>query len=145
MKALMRNGRDRRSENPGWVTRGKNACECLGPISGSHQGQRPERPHSKAGYMTAPERFAQTVGFPLAPRAPSIHDPELPLSAAVLAMNGSPNYSYGYSAETCRRPKWPILRGKESNGDPSQRGPPLSLQQHLVRAFVLHWHPQRSS
>jgi hypothetical protein len=46
----------------------------LGPISGSHQGQRSKRPHSKAGYMTAPERFADSQ-IPLAPRAPFIHDP----------------------------------------------------------------------
>src|ERR1700724_1966631 len=59
MMTLMRNGRDRRSENPRSATRGKNACFWLGPISGSHQGQRPERPHSKAGYMAAPERFAK--------------------------------------------------------------------------------------
>src|SRR6516164_988357 len=59
MKTLMRNGRDRRSENPGSATRGKNACFWLGPISGSHQGQRPKRLHSKAGYMAAPERFAK--------------------------------------------------------------------------------------
>jgi hypothetical protein len=30
------------------------------PISGLHQGQRPKWLHSKAGYMTAPERFAET-------------------------------------------------------------------------------------
>src|SRR6266498_3651686 len=48
-----------------------------GPISGSHQGQRSKRPHSKAGYMTAPERFADSQ-IPLAPRAPSIHDPTPP-------------------------------------------------------------------
>jgi hypothetical protein len=29
------------------------------PISGSHQGQRPKWLHSKAGYMAAPERFAE--------------------------------------------------------------------------------------
>src|SRR5271154_2046835 len=75
MKTLMRNGRDRRSENPLWVTRRKSACFCLGPIRGSHQGQRPKRPHSKAEYMTAPERFADSQ-IPLAPRAPSIHDPQ---------------------------------------------------------------------
>jgi hypothetical protein len=63
MKTLMRNGRDRRSENPFGATRGKNACFCLGPISGSHQGQRPQRLHSKAGYMAAPERFAKTSEF----------------------------------------------------------------------------------
>src|SRR6516164_1868803 len=75
MKTLMRNGRDRRSENPLCATRAKSACSCLGPISGSHQGPRPQRLHSEAGYMAAPERFAQTSNFPLAPRAPSIHGP----------------------------------------------------------------------
>src|SRR5450759_5023249 len=43
------------------------------PISGLHQGQRPKRPHSKAEYMAAPERFAERSDFSLAPRAPSIH------------------------------------------------------------------------
>src|SRR5262245_55599812 len=43
------------------------------PISGSHQGQRPQRPHAKAAYMAAPERFAEMSNFSLAPRAPSIH------------------------------------------------------------------------
>src|SRR5882762_5571373 len=47
----VRNGRDRRSENPLWVTRRKSAYFCLGPISGSHQGQRPKRLHSKAEYI----------------------------------------------------------------------------------------------
>src|SRR2546427_2599881 len=37
-------------------------------------GPAAKRPHSKAGYMTAPERFADSQ-IPLAPRAPSIHDP----------------------------------------------------------------------
>jgi len=37
-----------------------------GPISGSHQGQQPERLHSKAEYMAAPERFAEASdSFPL--------------------------------------------------------------------------------
>jgi len=49
MTTLMRNGRGRRSENPWWATRGKNACFCLGPISGSHQGQRPQRPLRDGG------------------------------------------------------------------------------------------------
>src|SRR5262245_30864397 len=72
MKTLMRNGRDRRSDHPQRATRGKNACFCLGPISGSHQGPQPERLHSEAGYMAAPERFAEPSDSPLAPRAPSI-------------------------------------------------------------------------
>src|SRR6202035_4299449 len=56
MMTLMRNGRDRRSENPRSAKRAKSACFWLGPISGSHQGQQPKRLHSKAGYMAAPER-----------------------------------------------------------------------------------------
>src|SRR5712672_3115839 len=39
-------------------------------------GPAAKRPHSKAEYMTAPERFADSQ-IPLAPRAPSIHDPSL--------------------------------------------------------------------
>src|SRR5712691_9701084 len=42
-------------------------------------GPAARRPHSKAEYMTAPERFADSQ-IPLAPRAPSIHDPELTLA-----------------------------------------------------------------
>lgn len=38
-------------------------------------GPAARRPHSKAEYMTAPERFADSQ-IPLAPRAPSIHDPK---------------------------------------------------------------------
>src|ERR1700680_5194580 len=37
-------------------------------------GPAARRPHSKAEYMTAPERFADRQ-IPLAPRAPSIHEP----------------------------------------------------------------------
>jgi len=45
----------------------------LDPISGLHQGQQPQRLHSKAEYMAAPERFAEMPDFSLAPRASSIH------------------------------------------------------------------------
>jgi len=38
-------------------------------------GPAAKRPHSKAEYMTAPERFADCQ-IPLAPRAPSIHGPQ---------------------------------------------------------------------
>src|SRR6266576_2989518 len=82
MKTLMRNGRDRRSENPLRATRGKNACFCLGPISGSHQGPQPERLHSEAEYMAAPERFAKRSESSLAPRAPSIHGTKRPIANA---------------------------------------------------------------
>ena len=43
-------------------------------------GPAAKRPHSKAEYMTAPERFADSQ-IPLAPRAPSIHDPLQTLEA----------------------------------------------------------------
>jgi hypothetical protein len=74
MKTLMRNGRDRRSENPGWATRRKSARFWLGPISGSHQGQRPN------GCIRRPDTWlhpnASLISqIPLAPRAPSIHGP----------------------------------------------------------------------
>src|SRR5258707_12092888 len=48
-------------------------------------GPAAKRPHSKAEYMTAPERFADSQ-IPLAPRAPSIHDPTEgdPIKIAVL-------------------------------------------------------------
>src|SRR6266403_5894129 len=45
-------------------------------------GPAAKRPHSKAEYMTAPERFADSQ-IPLAPRAPSIHDPSETLAARV--------------------------------------------------------------
>ena len=38
-------------------------------------GPAAKRPHPKAEYMTAPERFADNSQIPLALRAPSIHDP----------------------------------------------------------------------
>src|SRR6516162_8743248 len=77
MTTLMRNGRDRRSGRTRFVPREERA-RAFGwdPISGSHQGQRPQRPHSKAVYMAAPERFAEMSDSSLAPRAPSIHGTE---------------------------------------------------------------------
>src|SRR6516165_7344414 len=53
MKTLMRNGRDRRSENPFWATRYLSACFWLRPISGSHQGQRPQRLHRAQAILRA--------------------------------------------------------------------------------------------
>src|SRR5262249_43205772 len=76
MTTLMRNGRDRRSENP--VT-GQAQNERVS-LFGTDQRITPgpaakKRPHEKAGYMTAPDRFAESQ-IPLAPRTPSIHDPQ---------------------------------------------------------------------
>src|SRR5258706_13792210 len=75
MKTLMRNGRDRRSENPFLGHARKERVSLFGTDQRITSGPAAKRPHSKAEYMTAPERFADSQ-IPLAPRAPSIHDPK---------------------------------------------------------------------
>jgi hypothetical protein len=75
MKTLMRNGRDRRSENPFLGHARKERVSLFGTDQRITSGPAATRLHSKAEYMTAPERFADSQ-IPLAPRAPSIHDPE---------------------------------------------------------------------
>src|SRR6266446_1635465 len=76
MKTLMRNGRDRRSENPFLGHARKERVSLFGTDQRITSGPAATRLHSKAEYMTAPERFADSQ-IPLAPRAPSIHDPML--------------------------------------------------------------------
>src|SRR6202790_1806916 len=78
MKTLMRNGRDRRSENPLMGHAKKERVLLFGTDQRITSGPAATRPHSKAEYMTAPERFADSQ-IPLAPRAPSIHGPSLHL------------------------------------------------------------------
>src|SRR6516164_4726757 len=75
MKTLMRNGRDRRSENPLLGHAKKERVVLIGTDQRITSGPAAKRPQSKAEYMTAPERFADNSQIPLAPRAPSIHDP----------------------------------------------------------------------
>src|SRR6266404_2734734 len=75
MKTLMRNGRDRRSENPFLGHARKERVSLFGTDQRITSGPAATRLHSKAEYMTAPERFADSQ-IPLAPRAPSIHAPE---------------------------------------------------------------------
>src|SRR5262249_55375906 len=74
MKTLMRNGRDRRSENPSLGHAKQERVSLFGTDQRITSGPAARRPHSKAEYMTAPERFADSQ-IPLASRAPSIHDP----------------------------------------------------------------------
>src|SRR5258705_1692078 len=76
MKTLMRNGRDRRSENPFLGHAKKERVSLFGTDQRITSGPAARRPHSKAEYMTAPERFANSQ-IPLAPRAPSIHGPRV--------------------------------------------------------------------
>src|ERR1700688_1341479 len=83
MTMLMRNGRDRRSENPFWAIArlervlvfGTDQRITSGPaatVAASRWRQAFTR--KQAAYMAAPERFAKRQ-IPLAPRAPSIHGP----------------------------------------------------------------------
>ena len=75
----MRNGRDRRSENPLWADAIVERVFVVGTDQRITQGQRPLRlhrdrgnpPSDNIGYMAAPERFA-TRQIPLATRAPSV-------------------------------------------------------------------------
>src|ERR1700730_15039998 len=84
MTTLMRNARDRRSENPFWaiarlervVVFGTDQRITSGPaatVAASRWRQTFTR--KQAAYMAAPERFAKRQ-IPLAPRAPSIHGPK---------------------------------------------------------------------
>src|SRR5882757_1329076 len=90
MKTLMRNGRDRRSENPFLGHARKERVSLFGTDQRITSGPAATRLHSKAEYMTAPERFADSQ-IPLAPRAPSIHDPELhsPINRVARFSNGA--------------------------------------------------------
>src|SRR5580704_16022478 len=85
MTALMRTVETVDWENPRWVTRYVSARECLGPNQritsrpaaiAAASSQRQASRRKQAAYMTAPERFAKKVRFALAPRPPSIHDPQ---------------------------------------------------------------------
>src|SRR6202051_3624406 len=65
MTTLMRNGRDRRSENPFLGHAKKERVSLFGTDQRITSGPAAKRPHSKAEYMTAPERFAESqILFP---------------------------------------------------------------------------------
>src|SRR6478609_8702154 len=86
MTALMRNGRDRRLGEPVmghailervllFGTRSADYIRASGH-NGCIATEVTLQATTEAEYMTAPERFADSQ-IPLAPRAPSIHDPSL--------------------------------------------------------------------
>ena len=68
---MMRNGRDRRSENPFLGHAKKERVVVIGTDQRITSGPAAKRLHSKAEYMTAPERFADSQ-IPLAPRAVAV-------------------------------------------------------------------------
>ena len=59
------------ADKPGKTYATKERVNLIGTDQRITPGSAVNRPHSKAEYMTALERFAR---FPLAPRAPSIHE-----------------------------------------------------------------------
>src|ERR1700688_157873 len=84
MTMLMRNDRDRRSENPFWAIArlervlvfGTDQRITSGPAATAAASRwRQAFTRKQAAYMAAPERFAKRQ-IPLAPRAPSIHGPD---------------------------------------------------------------------
>jgi hypothetical protein len=89
MTTLMRNGRDRRSENPFGATRGRTRApvwdRSADHIRASGRSGcialRQVSKRKQAGYMAAPGRFAKRSDFSLAPRAPSIHGPKCQFAA----------------------------------------------------------------
>src|ERR1700692_3079159 len=83
MTTLMRNGRDRRSENPFWAIARLERVLVFGADQRITSGPaatvaaprwRQAFTRKQAAYMAPPERFAKRQ-MPLAPRAPSIHGP----------------------------------------------------------------------
>src|SRR5258708_33811481 len=129
MKTLMRNGRDRRSENPFLGHARKERVSLFGTDQRITSGPAATRLHSKAEYMTAPERFADSQ-IPLAPRAPSIHDPLRPPSvhrnaetppicavrrAILVWWSDDPAVDAGRSAQRNRHINWKLPRGGQCN------------------------------
>ena len=100
------------------------------PISGSHQGQRPQRPHSKAVYMAAPERFAEMSDFSLAPRAPSIHGTSLHFAIAKAV-----GRSWG---KADRRDRWALSKSVANDPEPTWRAPCLGALANLSLARQEH-------
>src|SRR5258706_114075 len=104
MKTLMRNGRDRRSENPFLGHARKERVSLFGTDQRITSGPAATRLHSKAEYMTAPERFADSQ-IPLAPRAPSIHDHaiiSLGTDFVVQTWNAGAQRMFGYGEAEAR-------------------------------------------
>jgi hypothetical protein len=120
MKTLMRNGRDRQSENPSLGHAKQERVSLFGTDQRITSGPVARRPHSKAEYMTAPERFADSQ-IPLAPRAPSIHDPIFAAIEAHARAHIAHCAALDYAAEEhwlpdgsrCQSPDCPELLARE--------------------------------
>src|SRR3954452_21754303 len=126
MKTLMRNGRDRRSENPSLGHAKKERVSLFGTDQRITSGPAARRPHSKAEYMTAPERFADSQ-IPLAPRAPSIHDPQRSLTRSRFA--AVEKCLAFVSADACQSNAFP---GSLSIADSISRAAEPNIPQHPI-------------
>src|SRR5262245_52537647 len=76
MKTLMRNGRDRRSENPISGHAQKERVSLFGTDQRITSGPAVKTAALKGRIHDCTRRSAEPSDFPLAPRAPSIHDPK---------------------------------------------------------------------
>src|SRR3954469_378945 len=103
MKTLMRNGRDRRSENPFLGHAKKERVGLFGTDQRITSGPAARRPRSKAGYMTAPVSFRErSDSFPShggrrpymtrsrhsPDRNPAVQQSAVPPSSAILSIAG---------------------------------------------------------
>jgi hypothetical protein len=75
MTTLMRNGQRPSIGKPAWVNARKERVLLFGTDQRITSGPAVKTAAFTGRILTAPERFAESQ-IPLAPRAPSIHDPE---------------------------------------------------------------------
>jgi hypothetical protein len=91
----MASGRAADREDPNNSKRRAARSLDRGPISALHQGQRSDAPHQRAGHMTAPDHFAETLltsfagggrphmNFATSPNGPSPDNGRAPCKFAV--------------------------------------------------------------
>ena len=133
MTTLMRNGRDRRSENPSGPTRYLSAGDCPGPISGSHQGQRPPWLHRDRGNPPSDNRpytwlhpnASQKSQIPLAPgHRPYMHRGHRPYMArnrsdetsAIWSRSGEKRTQLGHRGSDAVDPSRQMPRCSDTSG-----------------------------
>jgi hypothetical protein len=98
MTTLMRNGRDRRSENPFWATAKKERVLLVGtdqritsgPAATAAASRRGNPPRDNRPNTWLHPNASQKSQIPLAPRAPSIHGPRpaVRCDAAISRLSG---------------------------------------------------------
>ena len=145
MTTLMRNGRDRRSENPSGPTRvlervllfGTDQRITSGPAAtAAASRQRQSSKRKQAGYMAAPERFAETSDSSCT--AGAVHTwPRITPSCALL-------YRWGQAVHCSVRGEEEVLTKPLADANPAQIAtrPPARRSAPGARLHSPHgWHP----